>query len=220
MRTPAAAAALCLCLCALVTGCIPTRRPVKAAPGRHAIAVAFVVDEIASRHVSAVPREVADEVSDALEERNLRVERAPDSAHLGAYRIKRLTQDRLAHLASRAPSDADLLLLLEAYPRFYSHLSGRYRWTVQYRVTLARKGALSSAITSDARVPVFLDYAHQREREALIASAPSLSRELGPLLDAFVSGLGGAGSSSGGERAAGGAPLHGAHRQASGRDAG
>ena len=62
-----------------------------------------------------------------------------------AFRMKRTTALRLAVLAS-ANEEAELLLLVETRTRFYSQLNGRYRWTVDAKISLARRPSRSAAV--------------------------------------------------------------------------
>lgn len=97
--------------------------------------------------------------------------------------MARDTRTRLAALARE--SEAPHLLLVEAEAFFYSQLSGRYRWTVSVRLTLATRGALDRAVRRDFELPVFLSFDHQREAAALSAAAPQIAARVGGLCDEY-----------------------------------
>ena len=96
----------------------------------------------------------------------------------------------LIRLVNSCDLDADLLLLVETRTRFYSQLNGRYRWTVDAKITLAKREAREEAVSSSIDVPVFLDFDHQREREALVVAGPRIADEVARLADELVTGLG------------------------------
>lgn len=194
MRSRVALVALAFMLGA---GCPPARPPVTVAAGQHRVAVAYVVDYTESREVTGVPASVASDVGATLRERRLAVADVPEEQYLAAFATRRLTQHRLSQLAARAEG-SDVVLLIEAYPRFYSLLQGRYRWTVQWKVTVARKDALEAAVSADVQAGAFMNFPHEREREALAYTSNELTRVLGRVLDDFLPTLGdGAGGESG-----------------------
>ena len=181
------AAGLCLVsTLAMIGACVPERPAVRRAERPRHVTVAYVIDRDDASPTTAMPASVRTRVDGLLVERNLLPAAVP-SAVAATLGERRRTQHRLEHLAT---ADGDLLLLIEAHPRFYSQLSGRYRWTVQVRATLARREGLDAPLTADYELAVFLDFAHQREDDALEAAGPGLERELGRLLDDFVVGLG------------------------------
>jgi hypothetical protein len=82
---------------------------------------------------------------------------------------------------------AGAVLLVETRPVYYSELNGQYRWTVGVVVTLA--GA-ETPYTRSFDVPVFLQYHHEREDEAVNAASPVVARQVGEVLDAWLGGGG------------------------------
>ena len=74
-------------------------------------------------------------------------------------------------------------LLVESEVAYYSLLSGRYRWTVDVTLTLVPAG-----LTDHFEVPVFLEFQHEREAEALAAATPVITRHVDDLIDDWLSG--------------------------------
>ncbi len=189
-------------LVSVVIGACPVAHnpPATVPPGSHTVAVAFAVDAARDCGV-AVPPELHQTVRRVLSARNLGVVEVPTGDYGAAFAAQRLSRTRLARLAQVA-HHADLLLLVETFPRYYSQLGGRFRWTVQVRLTLARKTALGDALSDDFTVPVFLDYPHQHERAALASAAASIGRELSSRLDDFLPALTSSDATSGGAQGA------------------
>jgi len=202
---PRRIAAVCAITLPVLAACIPQRPPVQA-PAGHAVAVALLMEQADTGSVAGVPETVRAEIASALGARNLGVSPVELGRFAEAFAIQRLTERRLRYLAS-LDVPGDLLLLVEAHPRFYSQLTGRYRWTVQVRASLARRDAVGDALTTERTLPVFLDYAHEREAEALAAAGPNIAREVGAMVDDFVAGLDSA--PAGGEGGAAGQEVQG-----------
>ena len=79
------------------------------------------------------------------------------------------------------------LLLVETAPVYFSELNGQYRWTVGVALTFSDGESFRQATFE---VPVFLQYHHQREADAVDASAPVVTRRVGELLDAWLASPG------------------------------
>ncbi|GDX80891.1 hypothetical protein LBMAG42_27020 [Deltaproteobacteria bacterium] len=80
------------------------------------------------------------------------------------------------------------LLLVETAPVFFSELNGQYRWTVAVHVSLVAADGTFNEARFD--VPVFLQYHHQREAEAVDAASPVVERRVGEVIDTWLSGGG------------------------------
>jgi hypothetical protein len=141
-----------------------------------------------SRQVVAAPGALSQSIVETLEARNLPVSLLPAELYVDAFSTQRTTAHRLRHLAE-LPSTPELLVLLEATPRFDSQLNGRYRWVVDITLSVAPAQDLDRAQVERFDVPVFLGFHHQRESEALAAAAPVVQRHLGRLLDGYLGGL-------------------------------
>jgi len=118
--------------------------------------------EAADAHAVALPRSFMPELEHALADRNLRATplRGPVD-----FAVLRTTRARLEAAASGA--DAAWVLLVEARARFFSQLSGRYRWEVEVRATLTPQDRLGEAQSSDVSVAAFLQFEHETEADAL-----------------------------------------------------
>ena len=168
--------------------CIPKAAPVRAKMPV-AVSAGFVNDRDEGHGVEPLPEEAIAPSLAALTERNLKVRTVGRETVDVAFRMKRTTAQRLAVLAN-APNDPELLVLVETRTRFYSQLNGRYRWTVDAKITLAKPGARDEAVSVEADIPVFLDFDHQREGEALAAAGPRIADEVARLADEIIPGLG------------------------------
>ena len=110
-----------------------------------------------------------------------------DATWEGAFTKGRTTRFRIAHVA--VATDADLVLVVEAFARYGSQLNGRYRWTVQVVASVAPGDKPEDAVTSEFNVPVFLQFHHEQEPEAVSAAAPVIERQVGHLLDQVLGGM-------------------------------
>lgn len=180
-------AALLLAACALLS-CMPKTAPVRAT-STIAVVSGFVNDRDEGQGLEPLPDAALAPSLAALGERNLRAKTVGRETVDVGFRMKRTTAQRLAVLAS-ANDDAELLLLVETRTRFYSQLNGRYRWTVDAKISLAKRDARDEAATSEIDIPVFLDFDHQREPEALVAAGPRIADEVARLADEMITGLG------------------------------
>lgn len=99
----------------------------------------------------------------------------------------RTTEQRLAALAEAAPS-AKAVVLVEASVTFFSRLSGRYRWEVDARTSVARREALGEALRSDAGVAAFMQYEHEREEAALTFAKKQVLDDALQTVDRFFAG--------------------------------
>jgi hypothetical protein len=178
LTRPLAAALLVLASCV-------TAHQAARSPARATVAAAFVVDAEDAKQPTELPKTVADELRAALDARNLEAQPLDASAWSGAFASKRATAMRLQHLAQTAPR-ADLILLVETKAVFYSLLNGRYRWMVNAKATLAKRTALGEALTTTLDFPVFLDFDHQREPDALAAASSLLADQVGRLADQYI----------------------------------
>lgn len=138
--------------------------------------------------VSALPEPVQTRLTALLVERNLTPVVVPEDEWSTAFASRRNTPQRLGWLDDRA-EDTELLLLVESEVSFYSQLSGRYRWTVEVTATLAPAADPAQGVTEVYQVPVFLQFHHQREAEALEEAAPVIARKVALLVDGYLGGL-------------------------------
>jgi hypothetical protein len=93
-----------------------------------------------------------------------------------AFQGTRDTRRRVELLHPTRPT-----LLVETETSFYSELSGRYRWNVHVVASIEPAG-----VSESFDVPVFLQFAHEREAEAVSAAAPVIARRVGELVDGWL----------------------------------
>lgn len=171
-----------------LSACVPKQAAPVRAPQPTPIAVVGVLDQIGDRAVSDLPATVSDAMRKALEARNLVPQVVAAERFSEPFASRRATPHRVAWLAQHA-GDAPLLFLVETQVEFYSQLSGRYRWTVKVTATVAPADSPGDAVTTEFTVPVFLEYHHEREPEALDAARPVIERRVGTLLDEYLGGM-------------------------------
>ena len=169
----------------LLSGCMHRAEVVKA-PSPTPVAVALVQDNLDSRDVSPVPEPLSAALLAQLSARNLRPTLVPTTALADAFARQRTSGGRLALLADRADG-APLLLLVEAEARYISQLNGRMRWVVDVHLSLTEGDAVP--VESTFSVPVFLLFLHQGADDALLDATPIIERNLGHLLDGYLSSL-------------------------------
>lgn len=82
--------------------------------------------------------------------------------------------------------EAPVQVHIAAQARWYAQLAGRYRWTVETQVRLTRTETDEVISETSFEVPVFLLYDHQREDAAFEQALPVIERQLGDLLDRWI----------------------------------
>lgn len=150
-------------------------------------ALAGVLRKLESGEFVGLPETLTADLGAVLSARNL-VQQAPVADALAAFGARRATPQRLEWLAEQSPG-AELLVLVETEVAFYSQLNGRFRWTVNVVATACPPTELATAVSSSFSVPVFLQFHHEREVEALTEAASVVSRQVGFLLDEVLAGL-------------------------------
>ncbi len=173
-----ASATLALAAC---LGTAPPRRLAEPTP------IALVVHlESAGGEEREVPAAVGDALSRTLAARNLEVVAGPRAA----LAERRASDQRLEALI--AATDAPWVMLVEARARFFSQISGRYRWEVELRTSLVSRARATSPQVSDLAVAAFLLFEHEAEPEALAFVRRQLVDDVGALVDRVVIGEGAA----------------------------
>ena len=172
-----------LWLLSLLIGCIPrTGSPVISDRGL-TVRTAAVVLDANGQSLEAAENALVQAITEQLSLRNLGA--VPVSASSAELDPIPLSRHRLIWLANQ-PGEAELVLLLDARADFFAQMIGRYRWLVRAELVLADPTNLDQAITRQLEVPVFLQYHHLREADALEAATPTLMREFGTMLDAWI----------------------------------
>ena len=161
----------------LLAGCMKQPDAVRA-DRSEPVAVAGVLTSVDDGETATVAAETLSRLSEVVRSRNLE----PKPVESAALAQSPSTTLRLELLAKTA-GDATVIVLMEASARFFSQMNGQYRWTVDVRLTLAPSGQLVAEVHDDFEVPVFLQFDHEAEAEALIGALPVIERRLGALLD-------------------------------------
>ena len=180
---------LVLGLLFLALSCAPAKRQPVQASETMQVAVAVVFDEDEGYATGRAPASLTERVADALGDRNLQTKLVDPTQLTEPFAKKRTTGHRLAYLDERV-GDVDLVLLLETKAVYYSHLNGRYRWTVHVRATLSAPGNREQMAERELEYAAFLDFDHERGTEALDAVSARIANAVGRLADDFLEGLG------------------------------
>ena len=135
--------------------------------------------------VQPLPDRVADRLDGLLVARNL----TPARVEGGAAPLSRLqtTSQRAAWVADQADG-AQYLLLVETTATYTTQIEGRFRWTVDVTATIAPTDDPTAGATKTFRVPVFLQFAHEKERAAVAEAAVVIERQVARHLDQWLSG--------------------------------
>lgn len=142
-----------------------------------------VVDSLEVREVQAAPEALSTRIGALLQARNLPA--TPVSDWATVFSSRRDTAYRLQWLAGRS-GHAATLVLIELQAQYYSQMNGQYRWTVELSATLSDAAQTELALSRSLTIPVFLQYEHQREQDAITAAIPVIEREVGALVDAYL----------------------------------
>lgn len=182
-----AGVAAAVVLIASAVSCIPKDKGIQA-PTPLDVVVVAAVSYPDQPEITGVPDAVAAAILEVIQGHNLQPEVLAEADFAEVFATKRRTLHRVGYL-SEHHAGVDLLLLVEAQPRYFSLLSGRYRWTVDATLSLVPPGHPDEAVTTEVRFPIFMEFHHQQEDEVLEAAAPVLERHLGHLLDEYLAGL-------------------------------
>lgn len=177
MKSPARLrCALAALLCA---GCLHRVAPQRLADP---LPISLAMLEDRGDETRALPEEASARVVHELEDRNLVIhELAPEPLFGGVHN----SQQRFAALQA-ASGNAPFVLLVETRAAYYDLLEGQYRWVVYARLTAWHRGARTEPAVDNSEIPVFLQYAHQREGAALDAAARVLAEKAAELIDGFI----------------------------------
>lgn len=171
-----AARSIAVAILASVGACLGTSPPPRLPVPAPVVVVVHL--ERADGDAVAVPDAVWQAIAGTLRARNLEPTRLDD----GVLGPARTSEARLEALRA-AHRDASWLVLIEARARFFSQLSGRYRWEVEVRSSVIAPGGQSQ---SDLSVAAFLPFEREREPEALAFVRPQLAEDLGALVDRLI----------------------------------
>ena len=159
-----------------LAACGPKQAPPAATDGT-AITLAMSHVDMKTGAVIAVPEALSAQVQKALNK--VGVHASPMAvADYPANLDKRTMPNHRAAALVEAGKTSGLLVLVEAKATFYSQLRGQNRWVVRVEATAVLPGSPENAIVRRFDVPVFLNYTHQREPEALASAGPTISRRV------------------------------------------
>lgn len=170
----------------VLLGCAPKAGVVQA-PSPMDVAFVGSLEPLDEPQVQPLPDLVRERLEQQARARNLSLVPVDASAWEEAFTKGRTTRYRVDHVA--AGTQAPLVLVVETFARYGSQLNGRYRWTVQVTASVAPSDDVEQLVSSDFNVPVFLQYHHEGEAEAVQAAAPVIERQVGYLLDQVLGGL-------------------------------
>lgn len=171
----------------LLSSCAAKHGDAVLAASPMSVAVLVVADYPDREEVTGVPAGIGEALQTELVARNLHPTLLDPADYTEEFASLRTPLHRLRYLAEQNRG-SDLVLLVQTEPRYFSLLSGRYRWTVDADLALAPANDPANAVMRHTRIPVFLEFHHEREEEALQAAGPMVERQLRRLLD---EGLGG-----------------------------
>ena len=148
--------------------------PPKKATSPIELQVLAIQDNVLDRNSSKVPSALIQTLKAELSKVNIQpnVLEVPQS-----FQSIRHTDQRLKQLG--AP-----ILLIETKAEFFSQLEGRFRWTVSCKLTLMAddKGVL----VREFNTPVFHQFHHQREAEAILAAEEVIRQQLRGLIEDYL----------------------------------
>lgn len=163
-----------------LAACLKAPAPMQTGNARQ-IVVANVMDSTTDAAAAGTPAGFDAAVVGAVGRRKLVTVFVEGGPAFDTFTAVRDTSRRITAL--KVESGDASLLLVETAPVFFSELNGQYRWTVAVHVTLVADGTFNEARFD---VPVFLQYHHQREAEAVEAASPVVERRVGEVLDAWL----------------------------------
>ena len=143
----------------------------------HDIFVVSTLDKLDERRSIALPSSLQTSIEQEITGRGLSIQTLDLN---DSFSSQRNTSQREKLYPNRP------LLLIETQAQFYSQLEGRFRWTVDVQLSL--RSAENTYFSRSFSVPVFHQFHHQREEEALEAAQELILRQLRGLLDDYIRG--------------------------------
>ena len=131
-----------------------------------------VLDPVGAGEITVLPVELQQSIEEHLADRNINVVVQPLPS---SFQHQRLSSQRIATV-EQYPS-----LLVETKAQFFSQLNGRFRWEVTLKLTMAQ--AENELLIRQSTIPIFHQFHHEREQEALIAAETIILREINVLID-------------------------------------
>lgn len=87
-------------------------------------------------------------------------------------------------LAKHVGTVTSPVLILESKAEFYAQVNGRFRWEVDVKIDIFDG---TEHISEELTIPIFHQFHHERQAEALEAALPTLERKLHTLLNKQLS---------------------------------
>lgn len=168
----------------LLTGCIGAQQVVRTKSQTPLVSV-FVMQYPDRADISNVPPTFQGRVADEVARRNLKLQATPIEPNIEAFRARRSTEQRVKIISAQHPGQ--FLMVVETEVRFYTYLSGKYRWNVSGRVTFVQPDGVQQS--SPFELASFLDYDHQKEAEALQYVEVAIAERVGQAADRFLAGM-------------------------------
>ncbi|MEC8277406.1 MAG: hypothetical protein VX026_06810 [Myxococcota bacterium] len=148
--------------------------PPKRATSPIQIQVLAVQDNLLDRNSTTVPADLRNTLKAELSNANIQptIIEVPNS-----FQSIRQTEQRLDALGTP-------VLLIETKAEFFSQLEGRFRWSVNCKLTL--NTGEQSALVREFDTPVFHQFHHQREAEAILAAEEVIRQQLRGLIEDYL----------------------------------
>jgi hypothetical protein len=137
-----------------------------------------VLDYDGGEQSTPLPIELHQSIEETLAKRNINVVVLPVP---NSFQYQRLSSQRISSL-EKYPS-----LLVESKAQFFSQLNGRFRWEVTLKLTLVQ--TKEEQLIRQSTIPVFHQFHHEREEEALLAAETLILREINILIDDYLRGI-------------------------------
>ena len=118
----------------------------------------------------AVPRSVSNHLAKAAQQHNITLDLQPTPADF--------------EIAKHVGSVESPVLILESRAEFYAQVNGRFRWEVDVKIDIFDG---TDHISEELTIPIFHQFHHERQAEALEAALPTLERKLHSLLNKQLS---------------------------------
>ena len=118
----------------------------------------------------AVPTSVSNQLTKAAQQHNITLDLQPTPADF--------------EIAKHVVDVESPVLVLESRAEFYAQVNGRFRWEVDVKIDIFDG---TDHISEELTIPVFHQFHHERQAEALEAALPTLERKLHSLLNKQLS---------------------------------
>jgi len=146
------------------------------------VATAVVHLPMDRREAVDAPAELSAGVTETLASWGANTLMIPSARFGEAFTKRRVSGQRLAWVAEEHPT-ADMVMLVEAEAHYFSQLQGRFRWVVQVSVSIAEVNRPQEGVSESFAIPVFMQFQHQREADAIAAASGVINRRISTLLD-------------------------------------